>query len=104
MVSRAEAQALRCAASQCRRPLSRKNLHSLCWLNRAEFTSAALWRRVGRKPGWGRTAKNIMEAIERNIVNAKKEHADKKTMASLKRLLAVFVPQKKAVRKAPRGR
>ena len=73
------------------------------WQNRPALTSAALWRSMGRKPGWGRTAKRIMQSIERQIVEAKKAQADRKTMASLKRLLSVFVPPRKVVKKAQRG-
>ena len=94
---------MRCGASQCKRPWSRNKLRAAMWQNRSVLTSAALWRSMGRKPGWGRTAKNIMQAIERQLVEAKKARADSKTVASLKRLLKVFVPARKTVRKAQRG-
>ena len=103
LTSRAAAQAIRAAQTQCPRPYSRNKMRARCWQNRPGLTSGALWNLVQRKPGYGRTFKNIMTRIERAVADAKAEKSDRKTINKLTGLLRMFIPKPGAVKKAQRG-
>ena len=102
-ISRAEAQASRCANTQCPRRHTRKSLRARMWQNRGTLTSSALWNSASRKPGYGRTWKNILGRLEKAEADAKKDKADRKTINALQRLVRMFVPKAKLAKKAQRG-